>query len=108
MLTLILGLTIGYFVRKYTVFEMLDDGSTASAEINFGQLIKDVTWLFGIIGFCYTWTIATARNTRTYCDTVLFPWLSERGISIQLPTIVLPAMPTDTESELEDLLEVQA
>ncbi len=98
MLTLFLGLTIGYFIRKYTVFEMLDDGSTASAEINFGQLIKDVTWLFGVIGFCYTWTIATARNTRTYCDTVLFPWLSSFGINIKLPSIQLPAMPSTAQN----------
>lgn len=97
MLTLFLGLTIGYFVRKYTVFEMLDDGSTASGEINFGQAIKDFIWFFEMLGTAAVWVVNAGRSTRNYFDAALTPWLNSFGISVKLPTLQLPAMPSTAQ-----------
>jgi hypothetical protein len=97
MLTLFLGLTIGYCLRKFTVLEMLDEGGTASAEIDFGQLIKDFIWLFEMLGTAAVWVVNAGRSTRNYFDAALTPWLKSFGISIKLPTIQLPVMPSTAQ-----------
>lgn len=111
MLTLFLGLTIGYCANKYTVIETLDDGKTANVEIIFGSFIKDCLWIFAVLGAVANWAIATGRNVRNYFDSALLPWLADFGWKIELPTLRLPVMAADDElnqTDLDELLEVQA
>ena len=92
MLTVALFTAIGaYFSRR---IDAIHDDEIASVSLNYQQIVEDAIAFFALIGFICNWAISTGRNTRICFNEAILPWLEQRGISIQLPTIELPALPS--------------
>lgn len=109
MLTLLIAATLGAYASQR--ISIVQDGEIASMSIDYQRVWADAIAFFALIGFVYGWAISTGRNARNYFDLALLPWLNQRGISIQIPTIELPSLPATEaeldESEIDELLEAQ-
>lgn len=107
MLTLLLTAAIGAYASQRISF--VQDGEIASMSVDYQRVLQDAIAFFALIGFVYNWAISTGRNARNYFDLAILPWLNQRGIEIQLPTIELPMLPEAEldESEIDELLEAQ-
>jgi hypothetical protein len=95
MLTFLLALSVGAYASRRVSTD--HDGEAVGAKVDYAAIWNDFKALCALIGFVYGWSVATGRNTRTYVDNALLPWLEERGISIQIPSIELPALPQSLE-----------
>ncbi|MCY6491923.1 hypothetical protein [Leptolyngbya sp. GGD] len=104
MFTFILCAAIGAYTSQRV--SVVQDGEIASMSVDYQRVWQDAIAFFAAIGFVYGWAISTGRNARKYFDLALLPWLEQRGISVQIPTIELPMLP-EAESEIDELLEAQ-
>ncbi|MBW4528693.1 MAG: hypothetical protein KME18_26590 [Phormidium tanganyikae FI6-MK23] len=92
MLTLLIAASLGaYLSRRLNV---MSDNGLSDVAISHQRVWQDMIALFALIGFVAGWLINAGRTARTYCDVALLPWLMQHGISITLPTIALPTMPS--------------
>jgi hypothetical protein len=92
MFTLLIAATLGAYASQR--ISIVQDGEIVSMSIDYQRAWADVIAFFALIGFVYNWAISIARNARNYFDLALLPWLERRGISVQLPAIDLPALPS--------------
>jgi hypothetical protein len=92
MFTLLFTAAIGGYVSQR--ISVVQDGEIVSMSLDHKRVWNDAIAFFALIGFVYGWAISTGRNARNYFDLALLPWLEQRGVSIQIPTIELPVLPS--------------
>lgn len=94
MLTFLLTAALGAYLSRRVNF--ISDKGLADVAVNYQRIWADAIAFFTLIGFVCHWAIKQGRNTRTYFDADIVPWLSDFGVSVSLPTISLPALPVST------------
>ncbi|MBD1857710.1 MULTISPECIES: hypothetical protein [Leptolyngbya] len=91
MFGLLCAAVIGGCVSKHTAIDLTE--GCAGITVNYDQIWADAFAFFTWLGSLYKWFINAGRETRSYFDDAILPWLNQRGISISLPTIDLPRLP---------------
>lgn len=90
MFTLLIAATLGAYASQR--ISIVRDGEIVSVSADYQRVWSDAIAFFTFLGALCNWFIGTGRNTRNYFDSAIVPWLSDRGISVQLPAIDLPTM----------------
>lgn len=97
MLTLLIAAMVGaYASQKISVVR---DGEVISVSTDYQRVWQDLIAVFTLIGSICRWLSALGRNAQRYCNESLLPWLTERGVTLKLPIVTLPALPTTVQSE---------
>ncbi|BAS57218.1 hypothetical protein NIES2135_34270 [Leptolyngbya boryana NIES-2135] len=92
MLTLLIAASIGAYASQRV--SLVRDGEIASMSLDYQRVWNDAIAFFAAIGFICPSADEADRNARSYFDGAIVPWLNSFGISVSLPTLQLPAMPT--------------
>lgn len=90
MLTFLTAAALGAYAANRTSF--FRDGSIACFTVDYSGILQDAIAFFALIGFICNWVISIGRTSRNYVDSALLPWMNDRGIKIELPSVSAPSI----------------
>ncbi|MBD1847626.1 hypothetical protein H6F89_30360 [Cyanobacteria bacterium FACHB-63] len=85
MSTFLIAASIGAYLSLRCSVDLIE--GCAGVTVNYEKIWQDLIALLTFVAAVCDWGIEAGRNARTYFDLALLPWLSDRGISVKLPTM---------------------